>query len=178
VFATIIGLGALIGLTSVVMILMLGQSRVLFAMARDRLLPSWFAQVHPRYGTPYRITIATGVLVAVLAGLIPLGELAELVNIGTLFAFLLVSVGVIVLRRTRPDLPRAFRVPLMPALPILSALACLWLMLNLPGDTWLRFLVWMALGFVVYFSYGRRRSRFNIPGDREDAAAANAARKT
>ncbi len=157
-------MGALIGLTSVVMILLLGQSRVLFAMSRDRLLPTWLAQVHPRYGTPYRITVATGLVVAVLAGLIPLGELAELVNIGTLFAFLLVSIGVIVLRRTRPDLPRGFRVPLMPVLPILSALACLWLMLNLPGDTWVRFLVWMALGFVIYFAYGRRRSRFNTPG--------------
>ena len=133
--------------------------------------------MHPRYGTPYRITIATGVLVAVMAGVIPLGELTELVNIGTLAAFLLVSIGVIVLRRTRPDLPRAFRVPLMPVLPILSALACLWLMLNLTGNTWIRFLAWMALGFVIYFAYGRRRSRFNTPGDREDAAAANAARR-
>ena len=159
VFATIISLGALIGLTSVVMILMLGQSRVLFAMARDRLLPRWFAVVHPRYGTPYRITIATGLLVTVLAGVVPLEDLTELVNIGTLAAFLLVSIGVIVLRRSRPDLPRAFRVPLMPVLPVLSALACVWLMLNLPGDTWLRFLAWMALGFAVYFLYGRSRSR-------------------
>ncbi|RBY77992.1 amino acid permease [Blastococcus sp. TF02-09] len=160
-FATLISIGALIGLTSVVMILMLGQSRVLFAMSRDRLLPPWLAAVHPRYGTPYRITIATGLLVTVLAGLVPLGELAELVNIGTLAAFLLVSIGVIVLRRTRPDLPRAFRVPLMPVVPILSALACLYLMLNLPGDTWLRFLAWMALGFVVYAVYGRRHSRLS-----------------
>ena len=177
VFATIIGLGALIGLTSVVMILLLGQSRVLFAMSRDRLLPRWFSTVHPRYGTPYRITIATGVLVAVMAGVVPLGELTELVNIGTLAAFLLVSIGVIVLRRTRPDLPRAFRVPLMPVLPVLAAVACLWLMLNLTGSTWARFLAWMALGFLIYFAYGRRRSRFNTPGDREDAAAANAARR-
>jgi APA family basic amino acid/polyamine antiporter len=133
--------------------------------------------VHPRYGTPYRITILTGVLVAVMAGVVPLGELTELVNIGTLAAFLLVSIGVIILRRTRPDLPRSFRVPLMPVLPILSALACLWLMLNLTGNTWLRFFIWMALGFVIYVAYGRRRSRFNTPGDREDAAAANAARR-
>jgi len=171
VFATIIGLGALIGLTSVVMILLLGQSRVLFAMSRDRLLPRWFSTVHPRFGTPYRITIATGVLVAVLAGVIPLAELTELVNIGTLAAFMLVSIGVIVLRRTRPDLPRTFKVPLMPVLPILSALACLWLMLNLTGNTWLRFLVWMALGFIVYFAYGRRHSRFSVPGGREDAVS-------
>jgi APA family basic amino acid/polyamine antiporter len=165
-FATIISIGALIGLTSVVMILLLGQSRVLFAMSRDRLLPGWFAAVHPRFGTPYRITIATGLVVTVLAGLVPLGELAELVNIGTLAAFLLVSVGVVVLRRTRPDLPRAFRVPLMPWIPALSALACLGLMLNLPGDTWLRFLAWMALGLIVYAVYGRRRSRLLERADR------------
>jgi APA family basic amino acid/polyamine antiporter len=170
VFATIISLGALIGLTSVVMILMLGQSRVLFAMSRDRLLPPGLARVHPRYGTPYKLTIATGVVIAILAGVVPLGELAELVNIGTLFAFLLVSIGVIVLRRTRPDLPRAFRVPFMPVLPILSALACLWLMLNLPGDTWLRFLAWMALGFVIYFAYGRNHSRLRARLDERGAA--------
>jgi basic amino acid/polyamine antiporter, APA family len=176
-FSGVISVGALAGLTSVVMILMLGQSRVLFAMSRDRLLPRGLAAVHPRYGTPYKITLITGVVVALLAGFVPLGTLAELVNIGTLFAFVLVSVGVIILRRTRPDLPRSFRVPLMPVLPILSALACLYLMLNLPGETWLRFVVWMLLGIVLYVGYGRRRSRFTIAGDREDAAAANAARR-
>jgi APA family basic amino acid/polyamine antiporter len=176
-FSGVISVGALAGLTSVVMILMLGQSRVLFAMSRDHLLPPVLAQVHPGYGTPYKITIFTGIFVAILAAVVPLEELANLVNIGTLFAFVLVSIGVIVLRRTRPDLPRAFRVPLMPLLPIVSALACFWLMLNLPGDTWLRFFVWMALGVALYAFYGRRKSRFNTPGDREDAAAANAARK-
>jgi APA family basic amino acid/polyamine antiporter len=176
-FSGVISVGALAGLTSVVLILMLGQSRVLFAMSRDRLLPRGLAAVHPRYGTPYKITLITGVIVALLAGFVPLGTLAELVNIGTLFAFVLVSIGVIILRRTRPDLPRSFRVPLMPVLPILSALACLYLMLNLPGETWIRFVVWMVLGVVLYFLYGRRRSRFNTPGDREDAAAANAARR-
>jgi basic amino acid/polyamine antiporter, APA family len=176
-FSGVISVGALAGLTSVVMILMLGQSRVLFAMSRDHLLPPGLARVHPKFGTPYKITIFTGVAVAILAAIVPLEELANLVNIGTLFAFVLVSIGVIVLRRTRPELPRAFRVPLMPVLPILSAAACLYLMLNLPGDTWLRFFVWMALGVVIYVWYGRRRSRFNTPGAREDAAAANAARK-
>jgi APA family basic amino acid/polyamine antiporter len=159
------------------MILMLGQSRVLFAMSRDRLLPPALAKVHPRYGTPYRITIATGVIVAIIAGFVPLTELAELVNIGTLFAFLLVSIGVWILRRTRPELPRAFRVPLVNVLPWVSAAASLWLMANLPMETWARFLIWMALGVVLYFSYGRRHSRFNTPGGREDAAAANAARR-
>jgi APA family basic amino acid/polyamine antiporter len=119
-FADLITMGALAGLTTVMMILMLGQSRVAFAMSRDNLLPRWFSQVHPTFGTPYRITIIVGVLIAVLAGFIPLAELAELVNIGTLFAFLLVSVGVIILRRSRPDLPRAFRVPAVPLIPILA----------------------------------------------------------
>jgi APA family basic amino acid/polyamine antiporter len=176
-FSGVISVGALAGLTSVVMILMLGQSRVLFAMSRDRLLPRGLAAVHPRYGTPYKITLITGAVVALLAGFVPLDTLAELVNIGTLFAFVLVSLAVIILRRTRPDLPRSFRVPWVPFLPILSALACLYLMLNLPGETWVRFVVWMVLGVVIYFVYGRRHSRFNTPGDREDAAAANAARR-
>ena len=147
------------------MILLLGQSRVLFAMSRDRLLPPGLATVHPKYGTPYKITLITGVVVAVLAGFIPLSTLAELVNIGTLFAFVLVSIGVIVLRRTRPDLQRSFRVPRVPVLPILSVLACFYLMLNLPGETWIRFGVWMVIGIVVYFGYGRSHSRFNTPGE-------------
>jgi APA family basic amino acid/polyamine antiporter len=167
-FSTIISIGALAGLTSVVLILLLGQSRVLFAMSRDRLLPPAIAKVHPRWGTPYRITIGTGIVVAVLAGLLPISALAELVNIGTLFAFILVSIAVIILRRTRPELPRSFRVPLVPVLPILSALACFWLMLNLPGETWLRFAIWMVIGLGVYFLYSRRHSRFARGGRREE----------
>ncbi|HEX2073112.1 MAG TPA: amino acid permease [Geodermatophilus sp.] len=174
IFSGIISIGALAGLTSVVMILLLGQSRVLFAMSRDHLLPPRLARVHPRYGTPYVITIVTGIFVAALAGFVPLTELAELVNIGTLFAFVLVSLGVWRLRHTRPDLPRAFRVPLMPVLPILSTLACLFLMANLPLDTWLRFLVWMAVGVVVYAFYGRRHSRVGL---RDRTAGAPAGRR-
>jgi APA family basic amino acid/polyamine antiporter len=157
--ATVISVGAIAGLTTVVLILLLGQSRVFFAMSRDGLLPAWLSQVHPAYGTPYRTTIAVGAVVAVVAGLIPLSALAELVNIGTLFAFALVSVGVVILRRTRPDLPRSFRTPLVPLVPALSVLACLFVMLNLPVETWLRFAVWMALGTVIYFLYGARHSR-------------------
>jgi APA family basic amino acid/polyamine antiporter len=164
-FSSIISVGALAGLTSVVLILMLGQSRVLFAMSRDRLLPPAIAKVHPKWGTPYRITIGTGIVVALLAGFLPISALAELVNIGTLFAFILVSIGVVILRRTRPELHRSFRVPGVPVLPILSALACLWLMLNLPGETWLRFGIWMVLGLVFYFVYSHRHSRL-APGNR------------
>src|SRR5690606_3815874 len=137
--------GVIAGLTTVILILMLGQSRVFFAMSRDNLLPPALAQVHPRFRTPYRVTLVIGLVTAVLAGFIPLSALAELVNIGTLFAFVVVSAGVIILRRTRPDLHRAFRVPWVPVFPLLSVLSCLFLMLNLPVDTWLRFGVWMAI---------------------------------
>nr|WP_280467272.1 amino acid permease [Nocardia cyriacigeorgica] len=153
----IISVGALAGLTTVVMVLLLGQSRVLFAMARDGLLPRGLARTGSR-GTPVRVTVLVGVVCAVLAGFVDFGTLAEMVNIGTLFAFVLVSVGVLVLRRTRPDLPRGFRVPFVPLLPVLAVLSCLWLMLNLSIETWLRFVGWMALGLVVYFAYSRRRS--------------------
>jgi APA family basic amino acid/polyamine antiporter len=138
---------------------MLGQSRVFFAMSRDRLLPATFAKVNKRTGTPLRTTITTGVLVAAISTFVPLTELAELVNIGTLFAFILVAVGVIVLRRKRPDLKRAFRCPLVPVVPILAILTSFYLMLNLPAATWIRFVVWMVIGLAVYFLYGARHSR-------------------
>jgi APA family basic amino acid/polyamine antiporter len=157
--AQIVSFGALAGLTTVMLILMLGQSRVFFAMSRDRLLPPVFAQVSERFGTPYRSTIVTGVAVAALAALLSLDTLADLVNIGTLFAFVLVACGIPVLRRTRPDLERKFRTPWVPLVPILSVLASVYLMLNLPAVTWLRFFIWMAVGLVVYFAYGARRSR-------------------
>jgi basic amino acid/polyamine antiporter, APA family len=162
-FATIVSVGALAGLTTVVLILVLGQTRVFFAMARDHLMPPWLAAVHPRFGTPYRITIILGVIVSIVAALIPLSALAELVNIGTLFAFVVVSVAVTVLRRTRPDLPRSFRTPLVPVIPVLSMLASLYLMLNLPVDTWVRFFVWMLIGAAFFFAYGRRRSHLAAP---------------
>ncbi|WP_413759347.1 amino acid permease [Streptomyces sp. MMBL 11-3] len=158
-FAGFISFGAAVGLTTVCMILLLGQTRVFFAMSRDGLLPRFFSHVHPRFRTPHRPTVLLGVVIAIVAGFTSLSELAELVNIGTLFAFVVVAIGVVILRNTRPDLPRSFRTPLVPFLPILSVLASLWLMLNLPAETWLRFGVWMALGFLVYFVYGRSHSR-------------------
>jgi basic amino acid/polyamine antiporter, APA family len=161
--AQIVSFGALAGLTTVMLILMLGQSRVFFAMSRDKLLPPFFAHVSERFQTPYRSTIMTGVVVALIAGLVPLTTLAELVNIGTLFAFMLVAAGVLVLRRTRPDLERAFKAPLVPVLPIVSVLASFYVMLNLPAATWLRFGIWMVAGLVVYFLYARNHSRL-APG--------------
>ncbi|GAA4685704.1 amino acid permease [Nocardioides nanhaiensis] len=160
----IVAVGACIGLIVVAMILMLGQSRVAFAMARDGLLPRSLARVHPTYGTPHRITIIAGVAISLLAGFVDLETLANLVNIGTLFAFVLVSIAVLVLRRTRPDLPRAFRTPIAPVVAGGAVLLCVYLMLNLTGETWERFLIWMALGVVVYFAYGRRHSRLGLQG--------------
>jgi basic amino acid/polyamine antiporter, APA family len=156
--ATVIAIGALAGLTTVVMVLMLGQVRVLFAMSRDGLLPRPLSRTGSR-GTPARATILVGGLVGLVATFFSAGALEEMVNIGTLFAFVLVSIGVIVLRRTRPDLPRGFRTPLVPLVPVLAVLACVWLMLNLTVETWVRFVVWMALGLVVYAVYGRSHSR-------------------
>jgi APA family basic amino acid/polyamine antiporter len=164
-----VSLGALAGLTTVVLILLLGQSRVLFAMSRDRLLPAWLSSVHPRYRTPWVISLITGVVVAAIATFVPLSTLADMVNIGTLFAFVLVSLGVLVLRRTRPDLPRAFRTPWVPVVPVLAVLSCLFLMLNLGTLTWWRFVIWMAIGLVVYFFYGYRQSRL-ARGPRAPAA--------
>ncbi|WNG88998.1 amino acid permease [Mycobacterium sp. ITM-2016-00317] len=155
--AKVISIGALAGLTTVVIVLVLGQTRVLFAMSRDGLLPRQLAKTGQR-GTPVRITLIVGFVVAVTATVFPIGKLEEMVNIGTLFAFVLVSAGVIVLRRSRPDLKRGFRTPLVPLLPIVSIIACVWLMLNLTGLTWIRFLVWMGIGVIVYFAYGRRHS--------------------
>ncbi|MFF8606263.1 amino acid permease [Streptomyces sp. NPDC015346] len=163
-YAGVISFGAAVGLTTVCLILLLGQTRVFFAMSRDGLLPRFFSVTHPRFRTPYRPTILLGVVIAIVAGFTSIEELATLVNIGTLFAFVVVAFGVMVLRRSRPDLPRAFRTPWVPVLPIASIAASVWLMLNLPGETWFRFAVWMAVGIVVYFLYGRRNSRLGKAG--------------
>lgn len=164
--ATVISLGALAGLTTVAMILMLGQIRVLFAMSRDGLLPRPLARTGTR-GIPLRATLLVGAVVALVAGFFPIERLEEMVNVGTLFAFVLVAAGVLVLRRTRPDLPRGFRTPLVPLIPILAIITSLWLMLNLTAITWVRFGIWMAIGLVVYFLYGRRHS---VLGQREGAS--------
>ncbi|MGW4159194.1 amino acid permease [Streptomyces sp. NPDC004788] len=163
-YAGVISFGAAIGLTTVCLILLLGQTRVFFAMSRDGLLPRFFSITHPRFKTPYRPTILLGGIISIVAGFTSINELATLVNIGTLFAFVVVAAGVMVLRRKRPDLHRAFRTPWVPVIPIASIAASLWLMLNLPAETWFRFAVWMVVGFVVYFLYGRKHSRLGRVG--------------
>jgi APA family basic amino acid/polyamine antiporter len=139
--------------------MMLSQPRVLLAMARDGLVPeSFFGAIHERFRTPWKSTILTGVVVATAAGLLPLRVLAELVNIGTLLAFVIVCGAVLVMRRTNPGAERPFRAPLVPLVPVLGILTCLVLMFSLPTENWLRLVVWLGLGFVIYFAYGRRHS--------------------
>lgn len=128
-------------------------------MCRDGLAPRRLAKVHPRYQTPVLITVGFGIFIACIAAVVPLAEIVVLVNIGTLFAFLICNIAVVVLRRTRPDLERGFRVPLVPFFPIIGAGLCIYLMLDLPGTTWWRFLIWLAIGVVIYFVYGRKHSR-------------------
>ena len=155
---SIISVGAVCGLTTVLIVLLYGQSRIFFSMARDGLLPGLFSRVHPRFRTPYLSSLIVGVVVAAIAGFIPIDVVAELTNIGTLSAFVLVSVAVLVLRRTQPDLKRGYRVPLVPFIPILSIIASFVLIVSLPLVTIIRFFVWLALGLFVYFFYSRRKS--------------------
>src|SRR6184192_2307471 len=153
-----INLGAVLGVGSVILVMLLGQSRVFYSMSRDGLLGPWAGRVHPRFRTPYLSTIYTGIAVCFATGLLPLQLLGTWVNIGTLLAFVLVCAGVWILRHTRPDLERPFRAPLVPFVPLMGILSCLGLMLTLPQDTWVRLFVWLAVGLVVYFRYGRRHS--------------------
>lgn len=158
-YATLIAAGAVAGLTTVVMTLIIGTTRVSFAMSRDHLLPPGLGVTSERTGTPVRLTMIMGGLIALVASLTPIGKLEEMVNIGTLSAFVLVSLAVPILRRKRPELMRGFRVPFSPGLPWLSAALCTYLILNLSVETWIRFIVWMGVGFLIYFLYGRHHSR-------------------
>lgn len=159
----IISVGALAGITSVLLVMTYAQSRILLAMGRDHLLPALFTRIHPRYRTPYANTIIVSVVAALTAGFLPIGIVAQLANIGTLTAFIVVSVGVIVLRRTKPEWPRPFKVPLYPYTPILSIIFCLYLVFNLPTLTWIRLAVWLSVGIAVYFGYSYRHSLLNGP---------------
>ncbi len=155
----LISLAAVAGIASVMLAFLLACARIWFAMSRDGLLPEWFAKVHPSWRTPYRPTLIAGALTAVVAALYPIKEVAELVNIGTLSAFVVICIAVIVLRHTRPDAPRSFRTPFLPLTPLVGVAFSLWLLSRLPLIAWERFLLWMAIGLVVYFLYGRRHSR-------------------
>lgn len=164
VASTLVSLGAIAGMTSVILVLLLGQPRIIFTMSRDGLLPPWLATVHPKYRTPHRSTLATGLAVAVAAGLTPIEVVAHLCSIGTLFAFLIVCAGVIVLRYIRPEMPRPFKVPLFPLLPAIGALLCGYLMLSLPREAWERFAIWLVLGILIYAGYGYKHSRLSGRG--------------
>jgi APA family basic amino acid/polyamine antiporter len=156
--AGLIAAGAIAGLTTVMLVLYYGLTRVFLAMSRDGLLPPLFSTVNKSTHTPVRVILASGVLIASIAGFTPIGKVAELVNIGTLAAFVLVSGGVIILRHTKPDLKRPFRTPFSPLIPLLGIAFCVYLMLSLPAETWWRFWIWMAIGMVVYFTYSRSHS--------------------
>jgi APA family basic amino acid/polyamine antiporter len=155
---SLISAAALAGLTSVLLVMLLGSARVLMAVSRDGLLPPFFSAIHPSFRTPWKGTIVVGLGVAAMAGLLPLDALLEMTNIGTLFAFAVVCGAVLVMRYTNPTAPRPFRCPLVPVVPVLGILSCLLLMLSLPAANWARLFIWMALGLVIYFAYGRQNS--------------------
>ena len=163
--AGVLALGAVAAMTSVLLVFQLGQARIFMSMARDGLLPPWAARLHPRYKTPHVTTIVTGIFVALFAAIAPIGVVLELTNIGTLFAFILVALGIIVLRRTDPKRPRPFRTPWVPLLPIVSILFCVYLIVSLPTLTKLRFVAWLVAGAVIYFLYSVRHSRVRREGE-------------
>ena len=157
--ADTISFGALVAITSVVLTILFGQVRIMYSMSRDGLVPARLGEISERTRTPVLLTAMFGALIAIVAALVPLEEIAKLVNIGTLFAFVLVNIGVIVLRRTKPDLDRGFRVPLVPLVPLIGAALCIFLMKYLDGLTWLRFAVWLVIGVAIYALYGFRHSK-------------------
>jgi APA family basic amino acid/polyamine antiporter len=160
--AGIVSLGAVISMTAVLLVFQLGQPRIFFSMSRDGLLPKYFAKVHPKYQTPHVTTIWTGVVVAAVASIANINEIVELTNIGTLFAFVLVCAGIIILRYTDPDRPRVFKTPLVPWVPLLGIGMCIYLMMGLPLITWIRFGIWLVVGMVLYFTYGFWKSRMRV----------------
>jgi len=161
----IVKIAAIAGLSSVILVMLMGQPRIFYSMSQDGLLPPVFSKVHPRFKTPYVSTILTGCVAVVLAGILPISILGELVSIGTLLAFAIVCISIIILRKTRPDIERPFRTPFVPTVPLLGALICFMQMIALPWDTWLRLIVWMAIGFLIYFTYSHRHSKLRNSPD-------------
>jgi basic amino acid/polyamine antiporter, APA family len=172
----LISAGAVAGITSVLLVMMLSQPRVWLAMARDGMVPeSFFGAVHPKFRTPWKATILTGVLVAIGAGLLPLRILADLTNIGTLFAFVVVCAAVLIMRRIEPNVERPFRAPLSPFVPVAGILTCMMLMFSLPAENWYRLVIWMAIGLVIYFTYSQRHSELRKRQEANDRISARAA---
>lgn len=161
--AGFIDLGAVLGMLTVILVMSYGQTRIIYAMSRDGLLPAPLSRIHPRFATPFLTTWIVGIFFGLIGALVPLNVLAELINIGTLAAFSMVSIAVLILRRTHPDLPRAFRCPGVPVVPILAVLSCVFLMVNLQRLTWIAFVVWVGIGIVIYFAYSRHHSRLAHP---------------
>jgi APA family basic amino acid/polyamine antiporter len=157
----LIKIGAIAGLSSVILVMLMGQPRIFFTMANDGLLPRSFSRIHPRFRTPYVTTILTGIVACFFAGLLPIHILSELVSIGTLLAFTIVCISILILRKNKPDVPRPFKTPWVPVVPILGAAICLLQMFSLPWETWERLLIWMAIGFVIYFAYGIKSSKLS-----------------
>jgi APA family basic amino acid/polyamine antiporter len=155
----IVKIAAIAGLSSVILVMLLGQPRIFFTMSKDGLLPPVFSKVHPKFKTPYISTIVTGIVAMIIAGILPISILGQLVSIGTLLAFIIVCISVIVLRKSRPEIERPFRTPWVPVVPILGALICFIQMAALPLDTWLRLVVWMSIGLSIYFFYGIKHSK-------------------
>ncbi len=155
--------GAIAGLSSVILVMLMGQPRIFFAMSKDGLLPKSFGKTHKKFQTPYITTIITGAVAMLVAGIFPIGLLGELVSIGTLLAFVIVCAGILILRYTNPEIPRPFKTPLFPVVPILGILTSLGVMLTLPGDTWIRLIVWMGIGILIYFLYSRNHSKIRNP---------------
>ncbi|HLJ25607.1 MAG TPA: amino acid permease [Candidatus Angelobacter sp.] len=171
----LVNAGAIAGLSTVMLVMLLGQSRVFYSMSRDGLLWKWAGEVHPKFRTPWKANIIVGIFVAFFAAMIPIGILGELVSIGTLLAFVIVCAGVWIMRRKRPDLPRPFKTPWVPFTPIMGILVAFAMMASLPGDTWLRLIIWLAIGMVIYFTYGRHHSKVQRG---EVAAGASPGRKS
>jgi APA family basic amino acid/polyamine antiporter len=164
-------IGIIAGYSSVILVMLLGQSRVFYSMSRDGLLPRVFSDVHPKFRTPWRCNLIFMVFVSLFSGFLPISKLGHMTSIGTLLAFVLVCIGIMVMRRTRPDLPRPYKTPLVPLVPILGVITCLAMMASLDVDTWIRLVVWLAIGMVIYFGYSRKHSHLRA------AAAVDTARR-